>query len=743
MDISRAVSVSGLEDDDSDIDGIRLEDEDLAEAPNPVVDVPSTESPIRAPSVVSMQLHPDDSDNSIKLNRKKTKTRKVYDTPQSSMKGDFFALPLNVMSEILGHLHPLDLLSLARTSKTLRSHIMSKVLVSRLTNVWKKVLRAVRPITPECPKDQSEPQWAALLFTRDCSVRTAFFHHMPPVRKAAAIGTHSQMCGAPQSDRVEWALRLRGCHDCFETNAAAEAYPDVDDLDDILDLIPYKERWYSFYRGRQSLEKLYYSADIKRMVRFWTGYQLRIDYGIQGAHDEFLQFQEVRKDEVEERLEAAEELEEWENEMANQLTKERADLYVGDHWEDAKPVLEQMVAEERLSRARLERQPILDERKGIAISRYATFKKTYDASPDNLLPDDSVFVDIPMIDATIESDGDDALPTMFDSVFDQLSDYLDEWRRERRVDLATMLIEAQEVPNGPRQDPAVAETEGILLLATSIFACCTTTGAQQQNLHWFETLGDHVNGAGHGKWLGSPRIRALKCIKVVPMWLAHVRALVRAAGLNPNTATQRDMDERDARFYCKDCSPKRLGGTMARSWRNCVLHMGYHGTNNTKLKGYQLLSTEARAEIKAREIAISTWQAIDWNQVAISLQGVAGDLKGSMVKLEAPPAQPSARASNPKAAARTSKAIASRYPATGSPDTTVKRLRCKLCPNSNREFATLGLVDHVVKKAAKRPLMRYWRHAHMLEAGVHLKLTGDEAKSINEPYRPRPIEGHF
>lgn len=62
------------------------------------------------------------------------------------------------------------------------------------------------------------------------------------------------------------------------------------------------------------------------MVESWMGYRLRIDYGIQGAHDEFLQFQENRKREVEKRFEVAKELIAWENEMADQLAEERADL---------------------------------------------------------------------------------------------------------------------------------------------------------------------------------------------------------------------------------------------------------------------------------------------------------------------------------------------------------------------------------------------------------------------------------
>ncbi|KAG9040797.1 hypothetical protein FS837_000176 [Tulasnella sp. UAMH 9824] len=696
MIVGCAVSLSTLEDDETDVDGIRLEDEDLlGDPPNDVVVVSSITSQARAPS--------DNSNDSIKLNNKKMKTRKInIDTTQSPGKAGFFALPFNVMNEVFEHLHPLDLLRLARTSKKLRSQLMSK----RFMNVWKKAREAVRPMIPECPKDQSEPQWAALLFSWECLI-----------------------CGTAKATNINWNLRLRGCRPCLETNlisseTAYQAYPNMDNLGDVLRLIPHTARLshdiptkkYGMiqYTARRSMPRLYYSAHIKKMVEIWTGYQLRIEYGIPGAHHEFVQYKERRELEVEDQLGSTEELKALTEEMEGHLIEERAKAIIAklvelDHdprdarnavtrgvykdlkvfeiraainWEHAKPVLSQMVAEERLSRIRLEREPLLEGRKGTAISKYAIFKETYDASPDNFLPDDNVFLTVPMIKAIIESDGDDVSPTMFDAAFDKLAEYLDEWRRERRVDLARELILAQESPDGANRDPAVAENEGILLLAASTFACCTLLGTSRNSLHWFETVGEHLKGHSNLKCLGSPRFQGLKCVRVIPEWFAHVRSLVRATGLNPNTATPKDMDQLDARFYCKDCSSKKWGGRLARSWRNCVLHLGFHGGVSVKLKGYEILSMQARAAIRPRESAISAMQAIDWNQVAVTLQGVAVDLRGSQLEINVSPPPPRAIAGNPKpirstskAAASNSKAFTGKDPTAGSRDMTLKSLR--------------------------------------------------------------------
>lgn len=137
-----------------------------------------------------------DSDDDETPQKKKTKTiqtanRKGKVTARSLMKDLFATLPLELIYEMFEHLHPLDLLHIARTSKLLRSHLMSK----RSITVWKTARSAVIPPVPDCPKDQSEPQWAMLLFTHDCT-----------------------MCGTPRMKSVDWNLRLRGCQTCFERN---------------------------------------------------------------------------------------------------------------------------------------------------------------------------------------------------------------------------------------------------------------------------------------------------------------------------------------------------------------------------------------------------------------------------------------------------------------------------------------------------------------------------------------------
>ncbi|KAE9410789.1 hypothetical protein BT96DRAFT_969103 [Gymnopus androsaceus JB14] len=74
-------------------------------------------------------------------------------------------VPLDVIFEVFMHLNPSDLLSLARTSKTLRNMLMSKSSAS----IW-RATRANMPTLPPLPDDLSEPQYAHLLFSEYCHI---------------------------------------------------------------------------------------------------------------------------------------------------------------------------------------------------------------------------------------------------------------------------------------------------------------------------------------------------------------------------------------------------------------------------------------------------------------------------------------------------------------------------------------------------------------------------------------------
>lgn len=73
-------------------------------------------------------------------------------------------LPLTAR-QIFGHLRPLDILHLARTTKEFRCLLMNR----SASYIW-KAARLNVPGLPDCPPDLTEPQWANLAFSQFCHV---------------------------------------------------------------------------------------------------------------------------------------------------------------------------------------------------------------------------------------------------------------------------------------------------------------------------------------------------------------------------------------------------------------------------------------------------------------------------------------------------------------------------------------------------------------------------------------------
>lgn len=80
--------------------------------------------------------------------------------------GYIYSMFLTSRPQIFQHLDPLDLLRLARTTKALRSILMSKISSLR---VWQESLD--RTGIPPKPDDLSEPAYANLAFSKHCHVR--------------------------------------------------------------------------------------------------------------------------------------------------------------------------------------------------------------------------------------------------------------------------------------------------------------------------------------------------------------------------------------------------------------------------------------------------------------------------------------------------------------------------------------------------------------------------------------------
>ncbi|KAF8549521.1 hypothetical protein OG21DRAFT_1421103, partial [Imleria badia] len=93
---------------------------------------------------------------------------------------------------IAAYTHPMDLLNLARTCKSLRQLLMHK----SSAFVW-KVARCQVDGLPDCPPDLTEPEYANLLFYARCHART----------------DPTDDCGK-RAKSILWRMRRRYCPDC-------------------------------------------------------------------------------------------------------------------------------------------------------------------------------------------------------------------------------------------------------------------------------------------------------------------------------------------------------------------------------------------------------------------------------------------------------------------------------------------------------------------------------------------------
>ncbi|KAF8607776.1 hypothetical protein BDV93DRAFT_603553 [Ceratobasidium sp. AG-I] len=109
-------------------------------------------------------------------------------------------VPLDVFAEIASYLHPLDILSLARSTKYFRKLIMQP----SAKHIWHAAGRNV-PGLPECPPHLSEPAYAALIFQKTCSI-----------------------CGTTVPRNPDPWLYVRLCPDCIHKNVVGHwLIPDV------------------------------------------------------------------------------------------------------------------------------------------------------------------------------------------------------------------------------------------------------------------------------------------------------------------------------------------------------------------------------------------------------------------------------------------------------------------------------------------------------------------------------------
>ncbi|KAG9016663.1 hypothetical protein FRB90_002618 [Tulasnella sp. 427] len=514
---------------------------------------------------------PDSNEEDYETSHGKKRKRKTKANGKSKAKGKvkahldtfFDKLPLEVVYTIFSYLHPSDLLRLARTNHMLRSHLMSK----SSTSIWREAREEVDPPVPDCPPDQSEPQWAYLLFTRDCS--TCFRTNIPS---------------------VDWFHRLRLCSNCNRAGVnlifgprVKKRFHGIPDTDMLLDLLPYSNTG-SSWNG-----KYYRIKDVEEIGVEWTALKKK------GNASEILGFKERKEAETKEimtngafckawerdanilkRQEARNTKEARKNEIFKRLealghdARDVRDWKVaGSHlvnsttplseyrWKILQPKLEILVAHAKANRLRVERLRIIGQREDIARQLIKAYYESEDML-NTIRPSPEDVFKLEEFQAVIQLPNE---ATVTVASFEAATDALPRAVAAATEEIQRRLLKSM-VDRGATnvQSPVDVSDGRKLELATSIFLCRThitawpVCGAYDLNNHKCYT-------AYYGPSLGS-------CLQYNHDASIFVSKLLKAADLDPKT-TGEEMDQLDLRFYCHE-NLSESGVRLAMSWKSAV-----------------------------------------------------------------------------------------------------------------------------------------------------------------------------
>ncbi|KAG9079793.1 hypothetical protein FRC06_007455, partial [Ceratobasidium sp. 370] len=123
---------------------------------------------------------------------KTSKTRKTghYSAGTKGKLLGVLSLPVEVFTEIASHLAPPDIIALSRSNKFFHGLLLDR----SAAHIWGLALQNV-PGLPPCPKDLCQPQYAALIYSKHCSI-----------------------CAAPVVKPMDPYLNVRLCNGCRENH---------------------------------------------------------------------------------------------------------------------------------------------------------------------------------------------------------------------------------------------------------------------------------------------------------------------------------------------------------------------------------------------------------------------------------------------------------------------------------------------------------------------------------------------
>ncbi|KAJ7639953.1 hypothetical protein DFH06DRAFT_1216240 [Mycena polygramma] len=504
-------------------------------------------------------------------------------------------MPLDVLLEIIGHLHPIDLIHVSCTSKDFHELLRSPVTDSP----WRNSFLAEYQL-PECPPQVSGRRWAKLLFgPRICDE-----------------------CGGPGVD-PDYILCRRACIHCLHKNLRDST--DNPELDDTVN----RTQWWG--DGRH----MFWESDGTAVAAMYAAH--RHEGGTDAAH-RFIESQEVQ---VTENRERAVRCQDWDlrarkNSEAEYLGKlsrvtksihkrlvsegfEKCDVkrvryrkvcpnlwrmprLTSKLWNRVRPYILPHVLQVQTERLVLEREARVRRRKAdILATALRVLCAPVPGSRYLFHPPPRTIETFPPLAELIAEHSEEPLSPNDPRLAAALAG-APAFIEASYVQLQTLLMQLL-----PGADTAELDRSR-LERATTIFSLLDVHGYLRTAIAWDEAR-------AHLHWRSDDVASSLTGTNEFSQRGASTAArLAVLIGKQPDTVTAAEMDLADARFVCTTCSPtpKRFR-RPALQWRESVLHDLRHATH--KIPSWRALSPLATADVRRREQPIcysehSTWFCI-------------------------------------------------------------------------------------------------------------------------------------
>ncbi|KAF9234867.1 hypothetical protein BU15DRAFT_52049, partial [Melanogaster broomeanus] len=502
--------------------------------------------------------------------RTQGKRNQTAETSKKTRRGKLEMLPelnLDVLFQILSLLHPMDLLNLARTTKAFRQLLMRK----SSAFVWKTARSQVEGL-PDCPSDLSEPQYANLVFYPRCHVSTI------------------QLCHGTIADV---ALALRAC--CINHSLAVAPQFALKIPDIFADKFVEHEYSYSDKEQSDACFKEYSSLPQDKREEYLAAKRLQvcaIDKHADECEAWHKDMTDARKFEREgARVERAVGIFTrlkglgYEAEInhcgTNRIEATHRSVFnstktlTDKEWDRVRPQLEQAMQEYRSHRLE---EAVYNPRRKLLVELYDAYirQPAPSGAAVDLLPDIVDLAHLPTFDTIIKlPEGTDVNAETFKPAFDQIPTLVQEWRASVDAQLAALVV----IPSDPTTSGVATEDAGDqklkpaerLRLASALFR---VDGGLQSLMMSTDFLNLPTFNNCYSDSVASREISGRPWSLISrygnsPLvdFFTGAAPVVRACGMDPQTATVEDMDQRNARLTCNHCIAKF---PQIHTWRSAV-----------------------------------------------------------------------------------------------------------------------------------------------------------------------------